>query len=1257
MFFLRYILFLLFSVTAVFSMPPSGTLISNTARIEYEDETGFKYKDFSNTVTVRVKQVFGIDITPDYQKLVSPPNSQVYIPFVLKNTGNGRDRYIISVKNLLNDDTDLKNIKVYVDKNENGILDPGEQEYNNSNPPYIESNGYIPLLVVGKTEVNGSAKIKLEGFSSGNEDVSDKENTAEILIRSDISLKAKKSANRLEVSPGENFSFSIDITNTGTEEENGTDVHTDFNNDEDPEVIKGILIEDQIPPYTEYISATYAPVDSTLLFKGDRDYYWKDSINKIKGSLKKIGLLVYSLSPDQQAKLKVDLSVDNDAPYENLENTSYVYTSLGKIPSNTVIVKIKEKTDIVIDDTDDNDAYTGSNRYQDNDDSMVVYSMTSGKGMYVDFINEAWNLGNRQQVINIKWDKGSSKNIDESVMKVVFLDVQGNPLTDTNNDGEVDVGYVKPKQRVKFITRVYILKRSFKDVVIAVKGFSQDGKNTDFTFDIIKDVQPVTALVKVYTVVKTALKTEPLRKRKIAVFVFDENEKPLSDRPITLWTDYNGYILYDNDGNIKTLYNIMEDGKKYRITVEGEYKNFSYLLSPPVEKRYFDEVANTGDEKCWDRSGKEVDCDPNRKDIVGVRVLDNGTKELILPLDPAGYVYDAITNEKLNNVCVYFYKCSDETCNSYILVDNDLLDYHSNISAGRQTNPQLTSSNYGVGTGNGTFEFIFKNFVPSLRGWYFLEADFNCSGANTSLKDKYFPIKLKKTEIWVPAEGKPYTGEKFYIDEDFPGAMLMRLPLGKAVAGNLVVKKDVYPSIASIGDFVRWKITVENKGDAPVYYVNVYDYLPRGFRYKRGSTEIDGVHSSDPEISKDGRILTWTIDNIPEKSAKTIEFYTAVIPSISEGRKKNISDARGWLDTSKTTEVKSNKAFAYIRVTKGIFTDKGYIFGKVFIDENKNGIHDENEPVIKGAKIYLDNGRYTVTDIEGKYHFDNLNPRTYVVKIDKTSIPKGARLLTTGSRNAGDPGTVFADVYPGEMHKVNFALAPFNPHMEIFKTKKKIEGKIRVERGIDDIFVDPIKKNTKIKNYILLKNRSKEPLYEVEYTENSSFIPEKGTSYINGAPFKDPDIKGKSFKWHIPVLLPEEKIKITWISEIPSDEGKTTAKISAKLSPSDRDISIPVNIPVEFKNIKNREFKAVVYFDFGKAELSDKAKKTLEKIISYVKKINYKLLFIEIRGHTDAVRVVNPEIKDNANLSLKRAESVKRFLQKHLIDLKRVKIK
>jgi hypothetical protein len=68
----------------------------------------------------------------------------------------------------------------------------------------------------------------------------------------------------------------------------------------------------------------------------------------------------------------------------------------------------------------------------------------------------------------------------------------------------------------------------------------------------------------------------------------------------------------------------------------------------------------------------------------------------------------------------------------------------------------------------------------------------------------------------------------------------------------------------------------------------------------------------------------------------------------------------------------------------------------------------------------LQNGTYLVSDSEGKYSICNLLPRTHVLKVDRSTLPRGARLTTSSNRNAGDANSLFLDLRNGELHRADF---------------------------------------------------------------------------------------------------------------------------------------------------------------------------------------------------------------------------------------------
>ena len=92
---------------------------------------------------------------------------------------------------------------------------------------------------------------------------------------------------------------------------------------------------------------------------------------------------------------------------------------------------------------------------------------------------------------------------------------------------------------------------------------------------------------------------------------------------------------------------------------------------------------------------------------------------------------------------------------------------------------------------------------------------------------------------------------------------------------------------------------------------------------------------------------------------------------------------------------------------------------------------------IPGVRLYFQDGTYLVSDSEGKYSICNLAPRTHVLKVDKSTLPRGSVLTTSSNRNAGDAASLFLDLRNGELHRADFIEGSCaNPVMEQVKARR-----------------------------------------------------------------------------------------------------------------------------------------------------------------------------------------------------------------------------
>lgn len=236
--------------------------------------------------------------------------------------------------------------------------------------------------------------------------------------------------------------------------------------------------------------------------------------------------------------------------------------------------------------------------------------------------------------------------------------------------------------------------------------------------------------------------------------------------------------------------------------------------------------------------------------------------------------------------------------------------------------------------------------------------------------------------------------------------------------GGLFVEKTASKSEVSIPDFLTYAIQVKNVSGADVTNIVVQDNMPAGFSYRNGTLQINRTNAPNPKLS--GTTMSVTIPFLASGSVAVITYASEVGPGALKSTGINTAQA-----TAKgPPRLTSNVAKAVVTIDPGVFTDKSVIIGKIFVDSNTNQIQDAGEPGVPGVRIYMENGSYVITDEEGKYDFYGISPGTHVLKVDYTTLPKGAKLEVLNNLDAGYPATKFVEIHGYEMKKENFAILP-----------------------------------------------------------------------------------------------------------------------------------------------------------------------------------------------------------------------------------------
>jgi uncharacterized repeat protein (TIGR01451 family) len=258
----------------------------------------------------------------------------------------------------------------------------------------------------------------------------------------------------------------------------------------------------------------------------------------------------------------------------------------------------------------------------------------------------------------------------------------------------------------------------------------------------------------------------------------------------------------------------------------------------------------------------------------------------------------------------------------------------------------------------------------------------------------------------------------FVVAGQSPVSLDLPLDAGAATTG-LFIEKTASKSIAEIGDFVDYTVTLSNRSGVAMPAATLDDHLPAGFAYVKGTARLNGQVLTDP-VGGGGPNLVFGIGNIAINGAPVLTYRVRIGPGGQSGNGTNTAQAI-------SGQTRSNVGSAKVQVSGGVFSDSAYLIGKVFVDCNGNHIQDADEPGVPGVRIYLEDGTFAVTDGEGKYSLYGLLPRTHVAKLDTTTLPDGAVLEVLDNRNAGDAGSQFVDLQNGELHKTDFALSTCTP--------------------------------------------------------------------------------------------------------------------------------------------------------------------------------------------------------------------------------------
>ncbi len=349
-------------------------------------------------------------------------------------------------------------------------------------------------------------------------------------------------------------------------------------------------------------------------------------------------------------------------------------------------------------------------------------------------------------------------------------------------------------------------------------------------------------------------------------------------------------------------------------------------------------------------------------------------------------------------------------------------------------------------------------------------------------------------------------------------------------ATALFLQKRTLTTIAAPGDFVRYELVLENTSNAGVATnLVITDQLPPGVRFVTGSVSIDGVRTSDPVISPDLATLLFNVPDLNAGANTRIYYVVEIVSGARDDKLINTATANA------AGGLISNESSAAIRLTEDLFRSTGTIIGRVLDADCSQETFAEDQGV-ENIRIYLEDGRYAVSDAGGRFHFEGLEAGTHVAQLDRFTVPKYFDIMGC-AETAGYSGSreaQFVSLSRGGLQRADFYLRRKEPPNGRIDIEMRNAGTGSTEQVAYEVTLNGIG-NVEIDNISLM----------LVLPAGISYTP--GTMLLNGEPVSEPHVVGPSLSLAIPAQVDNWKSIVSFIGSIGDQvEGELTTKAVAK---------------------------------------------------------------------------------------------------------------
>ena len=439
---LRYFLVRLLPLLFIAFTPLNARfrVIRNQATAVFELH-GVTYTAFSNIVSTSVLPVFDFDIIPNGDTLqpayrVSTfPGNEIYLGYVLRNLGNARDSFRIFATYIIGD-MRLEDPRVYLDDNNNGRLDPGE-DVPISGCLTVNPDSFVSLIVAfhvpNSSEYGDSAYVNIVGISESTGRV-DNNNWSLVKIPLGVVISAWKSVNTPITHPGDTLRYEIGFLNVGQQTADSI-VLIDYIN------YNGSALYTTFVPHSDGSSP-----QSYIEYLWRSDLNWHDSLPNTPGQVAGLKAIFHDISSGQGGRFWFNVVVDSNVPDSaHIENVAFFisYGAQGSVSDTTltnIAVTMPRMIPILHIGPEGNPRALPRGEGSE-DDIQTVDSAESG--VWLTFRNTVLNEGPISTMAEFRLDL-SGLRLGSNPIVYLTDGSFNNFIFDSDGDGFPDIGPIPP---------------------------------------------------------------------------------------------------------------------------------------------------------------------------------------------------------------------------------------------------------------------------------------------------------------------------------------------------------------------------------------------------------------------------------------------------------------------------------------------------------------------------------------------------------------------------------------------------------------------------------------------------------------------------------------------------------------------------------------------------------------------------------------------------------------------------------------------